>query len=211
MSAEDPPEAPKRRWTGKPKSGAGGERQMFTRVKNKKFDESSRNWMKRHLNDPYVAKARADGFRARAAYKLTELNDEFHFLKRGMRVIDLGAAPGGWAQVAVQRGASAVIGVDLLPIEPLTGATFFELDLLDEKTPAVLLPKGGFYQQTVGNWAFRLSPDGTRAQRVAIRLGRQNPDYYEVLAGLRPGDRVVTSSYEGYADRQELALDGSQP
>ena len=82
---------------------------------------------------------------------------------------------------------------------------------LSEKTPAVLLPKGGFYQQTVGNWAFRLSPDGTRAQRVAIRLGRQNPDYYEVLAGLRPGDRVVTSSYQGYADRQELVLDGSQP
>jgi len=82
---------------------------------------------------------------------------------------------------------------------------------LSEKTPAVLLPRGGFYQQTVGNWAFRLSPDGTRAQRVAIRLGRQNPDYYEVLAGLRPGDRVVTSSYEGYADRQELVLDGSQP
>ena len=82
---------------------------------------------------------------------------------------------------------------------------------LSAKSPAVLLPKGGFYQQTVGNWAFRLSPDGTRAQRVAIRLGRQNPDYYEVLAGLRPGDRVVTSSYEGYADRQELVLDSSQP
>jgi HlyD family secretion protein len=75
----------------------------------------------------------------------------------------------------------------------------------------VLLPKGGFYQQTVGNWAFKLGADGTRAQRVAIRLGRQNPDYYEVLAGLQPGDRVVTSSYEGYADQQELVLDNSQP
>ena len=82
---------------------------------------------------------------------------------------------------------------------------------LSEKTPAVLLPRGGFYQQTVGNWAFRLSPDGTRAQRVAIRLGRQNPDFYEVLAGLQPGDQVVTSSYEGYADQQELVLDNHQP
>ena len=82
---------------------------------------------------------------------------------------------------------------------------------LSAKAPAVLLPKGGFYQQTVGNWAFKLAADGTRAQRVAIRLGRQNPDYYEVLAGLRPGDRVVTSSYEGYADQQELVLDSSRP
>ncbi|SNC77593.1 HlyD family secretion protein [Hymenobacter gelipurpurascens] len=82
---------------------------------------------------------------------------------------------------------------------------------LSAKAPAVLLPKGGFYQQTVGNWAFKLGADGTQAQRVAIRLGRQNPDYYEVLAGLQPGDRVVTSSYEGYADQQELVLDNHQP
>ena len=82
---------------------------------------------------------------------------------------------------------------------------------LSAKGPAVLLPKGGFYQQTVGNWAFKLTADGTRAQRVAIRLGRQNPDYYEVLAGLQPGDQVVTSSYEGYADQQELVLDSSRP
>ena len=82
---------------------------------------------------------------------------------------------------------------------------------LSAKDPAVLLPRGGFYQQTAGNWAFKLTADGSRAQRIAIRLGRQNPDYYEVLAGLRPGDRVVTSSYEGYADQQELVLDSSQP
>ncbi|NVO33398.1 efflux RND transporter periplasmic adaptor subunit [Hymenobacter lapidiphilus] len=82
---------------------------------------------------------------------------------------------------------------------------------LSAKAPAVLLPKGGFYQQTVGNWAFKLAADGSRAQRVAIRLGRQNPDYYEVLAGLQPGDQVVTSSYEGYADQQELVLDNRQP
>jgi HlyD family secretion protein len=82
---------------------------------------------------------------------------------------------------------------------------------LSTKAPAVLLPKGGFYQQTVGNWAFKLTADGTHAQRVAIRLGRQNPNYYEVLAGLQPGDQVITSSYEGYTDQQELVLDNSQP
>ena len=94
----------KRRWKGKPPKG-GGERQLSTRVKNKKLDESSRNCVRRQLNDPYVARARGDGYRARAAYKLLELDEQFHFLKRGQRVIDLGAAPGGWAQVAVQRGA----------------------------------------------------------------------------------------------------------
>jgi 23S rRNA (uridine2552-2'-O)-methyltransferase len=139
MNDEQPP---KRRWTGKPKGGAG-QRQLAQRVKNKKLDESSRNWVKRHLNDPYVTRARADGYRARAAYKLIELDDQFHFLTRGMRVIDLGAAPGGWAQVVVQRGASKVVGVDLLPINPLTGATFLELDLLDEATPAVLITELG--------------------------------------------------------------------
>src|SRR5690606_40112501 len=78
MSDQEPP---KRRWTGKPKGGDGA-RQMQTRVKNKKLDESSRNWMKRHLNDPYVARARADGYRARAAYKLIELDDQFGILDR---------------------------------------------------------------------------------------------------------------------------------
>src|SRR5262245_50297155 len=135
MSDDQPP---KRRWTGRSKSGSG-ERQLTQRVKNKKLDESSRNWVKRQLNDPYVARARADGYRARAAYKLIELDDQFGILKRGGRVIDLGAAPGGWAQVAVQRGAGKVVGVDLLPIDPLPGASFFQLDLLDPGTPAILV------------------------------------------------------------------------
>src|SRR5574338_184422 len=97
-------EPPKRRWNAKA-AKSGGERQLTTRVMNKKLDESSRNWVKRQLNDPYVARAKAEGYRARAAYKLIELDEKFHFLKRGQRVIDLGAAPGGWAQVAVKHGA----------------------------------------------------------------------------------------------------------
>ena len=77
---------------------------------------------------------------------------------------------------------------------------------LSEKASAVLLPKGGFYQQTVGNWVFKVNQVGTGAQRVAVRLGRQNPEYFEVLAGLQPGDRVITSSYEGYEGHAELTL-----
>ncbi len=197
--SDDPPEAPKRRWTGKAKSGAGGERQLFTRVKNKKLDESSRNWMKRHLNDPYVAKARADGYRARAAYKLTELNDEFHFLKRGMRVIDLGAAPGGWAQVAVQRGASVVVGVDLLAIEPLPGAIFFELDLLDEQTPAILMDAlGGVPDIVLSDMAANTTGHARTDQIRTGALADAAADF--ALAHLGPGGTFVTKAFQGGLD-----------
>jgi 23S rRNA (uridine2552-2'-O)-methyltransferase len=200
VSDEEPP---KRRWTGKPKSGAGGERQMFTRVKNKKLDESSRNWMKRHLNDPYVARARADGYRARAAYKLIELNDEFHFLKRGMRVIDLGAAPGGWAQVAVQRGASAVVGVDLLPIDPLPGAIFFELDLLDEKTPAVLIDAlGGAPDLVLSDMAANTTGHARTDQIRTGALADAAADF--ALEYLAPGGVFITKAFQGGLDNTLL-------
>ena len=77
---------------------------------------------------------------------------------------------------------------------------------LSDETQAILLPKGGFYQQTGGNWIFKLSDDGKTAYKVDIQVGRQNPDYYEVMQGLKPGDKVVTSSYENYGDMQELVL-----
>jgi HlyD family secretion protein len=81
---------------------------------------------------------------------------------------------------------------------------------LSDETQALLLPKGGFYQQTGGNWVFKVSEDGDRAYRVDIRLGRQNPEYYEVTEGLQPGDKVVTSSYENYGDMQELVISGEK-
>ncbi len=77
---------------------------------------------------------------------------------------------------------------------------------LSDETTALLVPKGGFYQQTGGNWIFKLSKDGKTAYKVDIQLGRQNPDYYEVLEGLKPGDKVITSSYENYGDMKELIL-----
>lgn len=199
MSDDEPP---KRRWTGKPKSGAGGERQMFTRVKNKKFDESSRNWLKRHLNDPYVARARADGYRARAAYKLLELDEQFHFLKRGMRVIDLGAAPGGWAQVAVQRGAT-VVGVDLLPVEPLTGATFFELDLLDAPTPAILMDAlGGAPDLVLSDMAANTTGHARTDQIRTGALADAAADF--ALEHLAPGGAFVTKAFQGGLDNDLL-------
>jgi 23S rRNA (uridine2552-2'-O)-methyltransferase len=142
--------------TGKksgPKRGAGPEgRALKVRVKTaKKRSLSSTLWLERQLNDPYVHAAKKEGFRSRAAYKLAEMDDKFHFLKPGGRVVDLGAAPGGWCQIAVQRVKALegrgekqgrVIGVDILDMEPMPGATIMKLDFLsdgaDDKVKDVL-------------------------------------------------------------------------
>lgn len=92
---------------------------------------ASQKWLQRQLNDPYVRAAQQQGLRSRAAFKLMELDDKLHLLERGSRVIDLGAAPGGWSQVAVKRGASKVVGVDLLEIDPVAGATMLQGDFND--------------------------------------------------------------------------------
>ena len=99
---------------------------------------ASQAWLRRQLNDPYVVAAQQQGFRSRAAFKLIELDDRFKLIRRGCRVIDLGAAPGGWAQVAVKRGAAQVIGVDLLPVDPVQGATIIEGDFTDPAMPVRL-------------------------------------------------------------------------
>ncbi|HYD89249.1 MAG TPA: RlmE family RNA methyltransferase [Vitreimonas sp.] len=200
MSDEEPP---KRRWKAKPpKAAGGGERQLQTRVKNKKLDESSRNWVKRHLNDPYVARARADGYRARAAYKLIELDEQFQFLKRGLRVIDLGAAPGGWAQVCVKRGCK-VVGVDLLPIDPLEGATFFQMDLTDPATPPVLLEAlGGPPDLVLSDMAANTTGHAKTDQVRTGALAEAAAEF--ALAHLAPGGAFVTKAFQGGLDTELL-------
>ncbi len=106
--------------------------------KANKRSVQSRAWLERQLNDPYVAAAQAQGYRSRAAFKLIEMDDRYSLIKPGCLVVDLGAAPGGWAQVAVKRGAAKVLGLDLLPINPVQGATFLEGDFNDEDMPARL-------------------------------------------------------------------------
>ena len=199
MSNEEPP---KRRWTGKPK-GASGERQLAQNVKNKKLDESSKNWVRRQLNDPYVARARADGYRARAAYKLIELDEQFRFLKKGARVIDLGAAPGGWAQVAVKRGCK-VVGVDLLPIEPLAGATFFEADILAPETPALLLDAlGGPPEIVLSDMAANTTGHAKTDQIRTGALAEAAAEF--ALEHLAPGGTFVTKAFQGGLDSALLA------
>lgn len=117
---------------------------LSTRVKTaKKRSSSSTKWLQRQLNDPYVAMAKQEGYRARSAFKLIELDDKFRFLSAGKRVVDLGAAPGGWTQIAVQRVGSTpenplVVGLDLLEMAPIAGAKTTQLDFLDDTAPDVL-------------------------------------------------------------------------
>jgi 23S rRNA (uridine2552-2'-O)-methyltransferase len=116
----------------------GRGRNLKTRVKTGKGRSvSSKLWLERQLNDPYVASARSEGFRSRAAYKLIEIDDRHRLLKQGMRVVDLGAAPGGWSQVAARRvGARGrVIAIDVLDMPAIPGVEFLQLDFLDATAP----------------------------------------------------------------------------
>ena len=122
--------------------GSGGSRALKQRVKTAhKRSLSSQRWLERQLNDPYVARAKRDGYRSRAAYKLLEIDDKYKILKPGGRIVDLGAAPGGWSQIAAAKvgAAGKVVGIDLLPIDPLPGATFEVLDFLADDAPERLL------------------------------------------------------------------------
>jgi 23S rRNA (uridine2552-2'-O)-methyltransferase len=124
----------------------GGGRDLKVRVKTGKSRSlSSKLWLERQLNDPYVARAKREGWRGRAAFKLMEIDDKHHLLKTGARVVDLGAAPGGWSQVAAQRvaakrvgareGRGRVVGIDLLEMAPVPGVDFIQLDFLDPAAP----------------------------------------------------------------------------
>jgi 23S rRNA (uridine2552-2'-O)-methyltransferase len=119
------------------------------RVKTgKKRSLSSKLWLERQINDPYVARAKREGYRSRAAFKLIEIDDKYRFLKAGARVVDLGAAPGGWSQVAAKRvgaadGRGRVVAIDLLEMAPVAGVAYMQLDFLDPKAPGILKAKLG--------------------------------------------------------------------
>jgi 23S rRNA (uridine2552-2'-O)-methyltransferase len=114
-------------------------RREAVRLKNaRKLSTSSQRWLQRQLNDPYVTAAKAQGWRSRAAFKLIELDEKYKLIGKGARVLDLGAAPGGWSQVALARGAATVVGIDLLEIQPVAGAEFIQGDFLEEGMEARL-------------------------------------------------------------------------
>jgi 23S rRNA (uridine2552-2'-O)-methyltransferase len=118
-------------------SAKGGGRELKVRVKSKRKSLSSTLWLERQLNDPYVARAKREGLRSRAAFKLAEIDDKHHLLKAGARVLDLGAAPGGWSQVAAKRiGARGrVVAIDILDMDEIPGVEFAKIDFLDADAP----------------------------------------------------------------------------
>jgi 23S rRNA (uridine2552-2'-O)-methyltransferase len=122
------------------RSGAVTARELKVRLKTgKNRSVSSKRWLERQLNDPYVARAKREGLRSRAAFKLAEIDDKHHILKPRARVVDLGAAPGGWSEIAAKRvGAGRVVAIDVLDMAPLAGVDFLKLDFLDPDAPARL-------------------------------------------------------------------------
>jgi 23S rRNA (uridine2552-2'-O)-methyltransferase len=118
----------------------GDKGRLKVRVKDKSKTQSSRRWLERQLNDPYVARAKREGYRSRAAYKLAEIDDRHHLLRPGARVVDLGAAPGGWSQVARKRvgPGGRVVAIDILEMEAIAGVDFARLDFLDPDAPEKL-------------------------------------------------------------------------
>jgi 23S rRNA (uridine2552-2'-O)-methyltransferase len=187
-----------------------GARALKQRLKTaRKRTLSSQKWLERQLNDPYVARAKREGYRSRAAYKLIEIDDKYHLLKPGQRVVDLGAAPGGWAQVAAKKVGSAegrgrVVGIDLLPIEPLPGVEFIALDFLDEAAPQMLTDRLGgpadiVMSDMAANTTGHKKTDHLRIvglAEAAIHFAR------EVLA---PGGAFLAKVFQGGTEGQLLA------
>ncbi|MEQ1617308.1 MAG: RlmE family RNA methyltransferase [Terricaulis sp.] len=199
----NPPE-PKRRWKSREVVGPGGERELVKRVKNKRAKESSKKWLQRQINDPYVARAAAEGWRARSAFKLIELDEQFGLIKRGADVVDLGAAPGSWAQVAVKRGAGKVVGIDLLPIDPLSGAIFLEMDFLSPDAPEALLRIiGGPPDLVLSDMAANTTGHARTDQIRTGALAEAAAEF--ALEHLAPGGAFVTKAFQGGLDAALLA------
>lgn len=194
----------KRRWRKPPSGGPGSGRGGEERLRKGGRTPSSRWWLERQLNDPYVRRAKQEGWRSRAAFKLLELDERFGLLGKGRYVLDLGAAPGGWSEAALKRGAARVVGIDLLPVEPMAGAEFLQLDMSAPEAPALLLEQLGrkpdlvlsdMAANTTGHKATDQMRTGALAE-LACRFA---------LATLAPGGAFVSKAFQGGLDAELLA------
>ncbi len=189
----------------------GATRVLKTRIKKKSgLKESSRRWLERHMNDPYVQRSKADGYRSRAAYKLIEIDDRYKILKPGMKVIDLGAAPGGWCQVAVARTKSTterphVVGIDYLGMDHVPGTVLLEMDFLDDAAPDRLM-------ELLGS-----EPDLVLSDMAAPTTGHRRTDHIrteylcEVAADfaisvLKAGGHFLSKTFQGGSEHTVLDL-----
>lgn len=180
-------------------------RGLKVRVKTaKRRTKSSQLWLERQLNDPYVRAAKSEGYRSRAAYKLLEMDQKHRFLKRGHTAVDLGAAPGGWTQVLVERlGEGKVVGVDIQEMEPIAGATLIKLDFMDEKAPAII------------KHALNGPVDAVVSDMASPATGHRDTDHMRVMALcetaldfaieiLKPGGTFLCKVQRGGTERQLL-------
>ncbi|GHD01777.1 RlmE family RNA methyltransferase [Novosphingobium pokkalii] len=172
----------------------------------KKRTASSARWLSRQINDPYVKQAKAEGWRSRAAFKLIELDERFALLKGRQRVVDLGIAPGGWSQVVRKKSPSArVVGIDLLPTEPIEGVTIFEMDFMADEAPAAL--EGALDGQ----------PDLVLSDMAANTVGHKQTDHLRTMGlvetavdfainTLAPGGAFVAKVFAGGTDGDLLTI-----
>ncbi len=195
MSDEEPP---KRRMVRPPTGGNDGVgRGKPARLKTAKGRRpSSQAWLERQINDPFSAEARAQGYRSRAAFKLSEIDDRFKLIRKGSKVIDLGCAPGGWVQIALQRGAGRVIGIDLLPVDPLPPAELVQMDFTD---PAA----GPLLMEMLGG-----QPDLVLSDMAPNTVGHRETDHLRIVglielaaafavSVLKPGGSFVAKAFQG--------------
>ncbi|WP_273184871.1 RlmE family RNA methyltransferase [Hyphomonas adhaerens] len=197
----------KRRWKGpSDKRGTSGRRMGERKIiAHRAKNESSKRWIERQLQDPYVQKARSEGYRARAAYKLLEIEEKLHLFRRGQRVVDLGCAPGGWLQVAGIKGASELAGIDLLPVEPLAGVHIVQGDINEPGDVAELM-KG-----------LTGPPDLVLSDMAANTTGHKQTDHLRTVAlvemaaafaieHLAPGGTFCSKVFQGGATKEVLDL-----
>jgi len=187
--------------------GSGrGERELKVRVKDKRKSPSSKVWLERQLNDPYVVRAKREGYRSRAAYKLIEIDDKHRVLKRGAKVVDLGAAPGGWSQVAAKRIGEKghVVGIDVLEMDEIPGVTFAQIDFLANDAPDRL-------KEMLGGPA-----DVVLSDMAANATGHRQTDHLKIVAlveaaaefaseVLKPGGSFLAKVIQGGTEGTLLA------
>ena len=187
-------------------------RNLHTKVKSARGRKlSSTLWLERQLNDPYVQRAKAEGYASRAAYKLLEIDERYSILKPGNRVIDLGAAPGGWCQVAVQKTGSSidnirVVGIDYLNMDDVPGATILKKDFLDDDAPAML-------EAALGG----MKPDLVMSDMAAPTIGHKRTDHLRTMylvevaldfaiQTLKPGGHFLSKTFQGGTEASLLKL-----
>ncbi|ATQ43394.1 RlmE family RNA methyltransferase [Caulobacter mirabilis] len=188
---------PRRRMVKPPTGGLDSGRSKPARLKTAKGRTSSQQaWLERQINDPFAAEARALGYRSRAAFKLSEIDDRLKLIRRGSKIVDLGCAPGGWVQIAQQRGAGKVVGIDLLPVEPLPPADLIQMDFTDPAAGPLLIERLGG------------EPDLVLSDMAPNTVGHRETDHLRIVGliemaadfaiqVLKPGGAFVAKAFQG--------------